>query len=213
MDENTKKIIKKKLDGITFSLTEMIMNELYENTIVSTVTNWLAGSDSIIDLNNQINQNVKDRWPFLQKKINHQLQEFEDFTKASLQEAKQVSGGNMNVDEISAAISSSISIAIGSIGTAFLAVISGGAGTALIASGPIGLVIGAIIGVFAFFFGKSTIEDVIKDFIADKKIPALIKKPVKSKVANQLALNRGKFEEEIHKNFEIQLKSIYEALK
>jgi gas vesicle protein len=90
--------------------------------------------------------------------------------------------------------------------------LSGGAGVALISGGPVGWVIGGIIGAFAFFLGKTKIEQEVSRVIADKKIPSLIKKTAKGKVATQLKLNESKFEQEIHDLLQEQLKPIYEAL-
>lgn len=212
MSQQTLSVLRSRLDARVLAITEMIKHDIYDNIIVSTVRDWFEGNGSIITLNYNINKNVSDRWPFLQKKIKGQLLEFEEETKTALQNADSLKSQQLDVQAISEAVSQSISLAVGAIGTSFLAMLSGGAGVALISGGPVGWVIGGIIGAFAFFLGKTKIEQEVSKVIADKKIPSLIKKTAKGKVATQLKLNESKFEQEIHDLLQEQLKPIYEAL-
>lgn len=212
MSQQTLSVLRSRLDAKVLAITEMIKHDIYDNIIVSTVRDWFEGNGSIITLNDNINKNVSDRWPFLQKKIKGQLLEFEEETKTVLQNADSLKSQQLDVQAISEAVSQSISLAVGAIGTSFLAMLSGGAGVALISGGPVGWVIGGIIGAFAFFLGKTKIEQEVSKVIADKNIPSLIKKTAKGKVATQLKLNESKFEQEIHDLLQEQLKPIYEAL-
>lgn len=212
MSQQTLSVLRSRLDAKVLAITEMIKHDIYDNIIVSTVRDWFEGNGSIITLNDNINKNVSDRWPFLQKKIKGQLLEFEEETKTALQNADSLKSQQLDVQAISEAVSQSISLAVGAIGTSFLAMLSGGAGVALISGGPVGWVIGGIIGAFAFFLGKTKIEQEVSKVIANKKIPSLIKKTAKGKVATQLKLNESKFEQEIHDLLQEQLKPIYEAL-
>lgn len=213
MEQQTLSALRKRLDAKVLSISEMIKQDIYDNIIVSTVRDWFEGNDSILTLNNNIKINVENRWPFLEKKIKGQLLEFEEETKANLVNAGKLKEQEFDVKAISEAVSQSISVVIGAIGTSFLAMLSGGAGVALILEGPIGWVIGGIIGAIAFFSGKTKIEQGVSKFITDKKIPPLIKKTAKGKVAAQLKLNESKFEQEIHCLLENQLKPIYEVLE
>lgn len=212
MDQQTISTLRKKLDATVLSMAEMIKRDIYDNVIVSTVRDWFEGNDSILTLNNNIKTNVENRWPFLQKKIGAQLLDFEEQTKATISTSDGLKSQELDMKAVSEGVSQSISIAIGALGSAFVGMICGGAGTALIASGPVGWVIGAIGGAFAYFLGKTAFEEVISDYIVDKRIPALVKKPAKGKIVAQLKLNESKFEQEIYEMLEQYLKPIYEAI-
>jgi gas vesicle protein len=212
LSKQTLAVLRSRLDAKVLAIAEMIKHDIYDNIIVTTVRDWFEGNGSIITLNNNINKNVSDRWPFLQKKIKEQLHEFEEETKTALQNADSLKSQQLDVQAISESVSQSISLAVGAIGTSFLAMLSGGAGVALISGGPVGWVIGGIIGAFAFVLGKTKIEQEVSKVIADKNIPSFIKKTAKGKVATQLKLNESKFEQEIHDLLQEQLKPIYEAL-
>ena len=209
MSKQTLAVLRSRLDAKVSAIAEMIKHDIYDNIIITTVRDWFEGNGSIITLNNNINKNVSDRWPFLQKKIKEQLLEFEEETKTALQNADSLKSQQLDVQAISEAVSQSISLAVGAIGTSFLAMLSGGAGVAIISGGPVGWIIGGIIGVFAFFLGKIKIEQEVSKVIADKKIPSLIKKTAKGKVATQLKLNESKLDE----IFESQFKGYRSYLK
>jgi gas vesicle protein len=212
MSQQTLSVLRSRLDAKVLAITEMIKQDIYDNIIVSTVRDWFEDSDSISTLNKNIKKNVDKRWPFLQKKIKGQLLEFEEESKTTLQNVKHLKSQDLDVQAISEAVSQSISLAAGAIGTSFLAMLSGGAGVALISGGPVGWIIGGIIGAFAFFLGKTKIEQEVSKVIVNKKIPSIIKKTAKGKVATQLKLNESKFEQQIHDLLQEQLKPIYEAL-
>ena len=206
--------LKKRLDATVLRLTEMIKGDVYENVIVATVRDWFEGNDSVSQLNDNIRANVKKRWPFVERKIEAELLDFQEMTRtmASASQSPEIS---RLLDErgISEAIGGTISPAIGAIGTALVAMICGGAGTAIIATGPVGLVIGAVAGALAFFFGKSEIEKGMSSFIADKRIPSLIKKGAKGKVSSQLKLNETQFEQQVYDLLREKLKPLYEVIE
>jgi len=205
--------LKKRLDATVLQLTEMIKVDMYQNVIVATVQDWLEGNDSIRDLNDNIKRNVQDRWPFMEMKVKARLTEFEEFTKTSLEGGPTFVSTELDVKSIAEGVSQGISVALGALGSAMLGMICGGAGTALIASGPPGWIIGAVIGALGYLVGKTKIEEVLTDFLADKKIPALVKKPAKAKVAAQLKLNEARFEQDVHGMLLKQLEPVYEVLQ
>ncbi len=213
MKNSSDKIFKQQLDNLITQLTEMIKQDIYENIIVATVQDWFEGNDSIKKLNEQIVNNVKQRWSFIERKIESKLSHFSDELERNIRAQNSISGQELDVKAISEAVSQSLSVAIGAIGTAFIAMISGGAGTALVATGPIGIIIGGIVGAFAFFLGKTKIEEGISDFIVDKKIPAFIKRTAKNKVATQLKLNEVKFEQEVYEMLIKSLEFTYKVLE
>jgi hypothetical protein len=205
--------LKRKLDSTLIQLTEMIQVDIYQNIIVATVQDWFEGNDSIMDLNKSIKTNVESRWPFLEEKVKARLTEFEDLAKTELISGSHIKSPDLDVRAISEGVSQGISVALGALGSALLGMICGGAGTALIATGPVGWIIGAVVGAVGYFLGKTTVEDIISSFIADKKIPAFIKKPARKKVAAQLRLNEARFEQEVHGMLQQQLNPVYEVLR
>jgi len=213
MTEEDLQGLRRKLDNLVLQLTEMIRADIYDNVIVATVRDWFEGNDSIKNLNDKIDQNVKDRWPFVEQKVKIRLSEFEDITKRTLAQASGMRKTDLDVHAISEGVSTGISLALGALGSALLGMICGGAGTALIATGPVGWIIGAIIGALGYFLGKTKIEDLISSFIADKKIPALVKKPAYGKVVAQLKLNESRFEQDVFNMLQEQLKPVYEVLR
>lgn len=211
MEYSTSRNLKNRLDSIVVQLTEMMKADIYQNVIVNTVKDWFEGNDSILTLNSRIKKNVDNRWSFIEQKVKSRLVEFEEYSINVLEENISSSKTELDVKEISNSVSQSISVAVGAIGTSVIAMISGGAGTAIIATGPVGLIIGAIVGVFAFFLGKDEIEKGISEYIADKKIPKLVKKTAKGKVSTQLKLNEAKFEQDIYNSLKKHLEPVYEA--
>jgi len=204
-------VLRKRLDDVVLRLTEMIKADVYENIIVATVRDWFEGNESVIQLNDAIRTNVQKRWPFVERKIAAELYEFQQKVKVPASACSGPDVGRLlNEQGVSEAVGQTISAAIGAIGTALVAMVSGGAGTALIAAGPVGWVIGAIIGALAFFLGKSKIEKEISSRIADKRIPAFLKKAAKSKVAAQLKLGEAHFEEQVYGLLREKLGPLYD---
>lgn len=208
---SNKAALKKRLDNTIMSVTEEIKKDLYENVIVSTVMDWFEKNSSIIDLNNSIKTNVESRWPFLLKRMESKFIDFEEAMENDLKDSK-ISDQDINVNEISKPVSEAITVALGALGTTFVAVIVGGAETALIASGPVGIVIGIVIGVVGYILGKDKLEDIISSKIKDKKILPIMKRFARKKVANELKLNSNKFEQEIYNLLIEQMKPVYEAI-
>lgn len=149
----------------------------------------------------------------MEMKVRAKLAEFEELTKTNLEGSPAFASTGLDVKAIAEAVSQGISVALGALGSAMLGMICGGAGTALIATGPVGWIIGAVIGGLGYFLGKTKIEEVLTEFLADKKIPALVKKPAKAKVAAQLKLNEARFEQDVHSMLLQQLRPVYEVLK
>ena len=98
-------------------------------------------------------------------------------------------------------------------GKIVLAIISGGSGAAIIASGPVGWIIGGIIGAVAFFLGKDKLEAKTKEFIISKKIPSFLKGTLKKKIASQLKNDEARFEEEVYRMLKEEMKPIYTVLE
>ncbi|NMB80729.1 MAG: hypothetical protein GYA14_02815 [Ignavibacteria bacterium] len=212
MDSVASRNLKNKLDYLVVEMTGMIKADIYENVIVNTVKDWFEGSESILELNDRIKTNVNSRWPFVELKVKNRLSEYENYSKSVIEGTISTGSNELDVKEISNSVSQSISVAVGALGTSIVAMISGGAGTALLATGPVGIIMGIMIGAFAWFIGKDELEKNISAYIADKKIPKLIKKSAKGKVSTQLKLNESKFEQDIFNSLKNQLEPVYRAI-
>jgi len=114
--------------------------------------------------------------------------------------------------EITKSLSEVISNAVGVLGSSFIGVISGGSGMALIASGPFGWIIGAVIGAIIFFYKSDEIKKNIENYIVDKKIPSFVKKMAKNKITNELKLNEGKFEKDVYEMLRKHLQPVLETI-
>lgn len=214
MDE--KNLWQKRLDGTIDQLSKELRYELYDNIVVEVVRDWFAGSDSISTLNEKIKLRLNEAWPRAQRKIESAFREFEASLKAEIHRAHEIpsSAAKLDLSEAEKEISSAVANVMGAVVTAISGTIMGGSGIALLIEGPIGWVIGAILAFLVFFFGKKTIQDVlIEPTLRNRKIPAFIKKPAKSKIASQLKLNAPKFEEDIYKTLREQSGPLYAALE
>jgi hypothetical protein len=198
MDQCLADELREKLDKTWFAMTSLVKQNLYDNITVGTVRAWFEGNDSIRTLKKNIQRNTQDRWPFLEAQIRQHMSAFEQQTQRVLARSMHVNSPELDSHAIAEGISQSISIIISMLGTAFVAMICGGAGTAFIASGPVGWVMGAVVGAFAFFVGKTTMEDAISPLIVTIKIPALLKAPAKGKVVAELKLHESRFEQETY---------------
>lgn len=212
MDENTRRKLSNRLDETILSLTDMIQADVYENVILATVRFWFESNDSVTTLNEKIQQSVEARWPFVEKKVAVRLREFEEATRVALTASTGPAKGALDQGAIADGVSQGISTAIGAIGTAFVAMISGGSGAALIAVGPAGWLIGGVLGATAFIAGKTRVEAAVSHFIVDKKIPAMFKRPARKKVLAELKLKQAEFEQQVHALLEKKLKPVYEVL-
>lgn len=213
MDE--KIIWKKRLDATINQLSNQLKIDLYDNTVVEVVRDWFAGSDSISTLNETIRIRLEEAWPISQGKIETAFLEFEASLKTGIHKSHGIgSSAALNLAQAEAEISSSVANVMGSIVAVVSGSIMGGAGIALLVEGPIGWVIGAVLAGGVFFFGKKKVQDVlIEPTLRNRRIPAFIKKPAKSKVASELKLNAPKFEEAIFQKLKEQSAPIYAALE
>jgi len=212
MDE--KLLWKKRLNSTINQLSNQLKVDLYDNVVVPVVKDWFAGSDSIGGLNETIKQKLNDAWPIAQRKIESAFLEFEDSLKTDIHKAHELSpSAELKLDEAEATISAAVANIIGPIVAAVSGTILGGSGVALLAQGPIGWIIGAILGGLVFFFGKKTIQDVIiEPALHHRRIPVFIKKRAKSKVGRELELNAPKFEQGLYEQLKEQSTPLYKAL-
>lgn len=207
--------MQKRLDNTINQLSNQLKIDLYDNVVVEVVRDWFAGSNSISTLNETIKLRLDEAWPIAQRKIESTFLEFEASLKADIHKADRISpSAELNLDQAEAEISSAVANIMGPIVAAVSGTILGGSGLALLEAGPIGWGIGAAFGVVLFFLGKKTVQDVlIEPALRNRKIPAFIKKPAKSKIASELKLNAPKFEEAVFQKLKEQSAPLYAALE
>lgn len=209
MDDLTARQLKKKLDAAAVELAGMIKHEIYDKVVVATVHEWFESSESLQALNDIIKARVTEAWPYVEKKVSARLLEFEEQTRTSVAPGAEPGAASLGDTNIIEDIGERISLAIGAIGTAVLAMLSGGGGVALIASGPLGWLLGAIIGAVAYFKGKDRLEE----WMTDKRIPALAKKIARGKVDAKLRAHESPFERDVFEVLQEKLAPVYKTLE
>jgi len=213
MDKQTADSIKRRLDQTILSMTNTIKEDIFKGVILPTVQEWFENNDSVQTLSEKIENNIKRRMDFLTTRLKSQLLEFSAVTESTLKESASFTNSGIDTTKISTAVTTQITNMMGMMGTIALAVISGGGGTALIASGPAGWIIGGIIGAVAFFLGKDALEEKAKEFIMSKKIPSILKGTLKKKIASQLKNDETLFEEQVFRMLQEEMKPIYKVLE
>ena len=211
---DTKTHWQKRLNVTIDQLSAQLKIDLYEDVVVPVVQDWFACSDSIKDLNENITYRLHEAWPVSQRKIETAFLDFTTSLKTDIAKVESMShSAELEMGEAQRQISAAVTNVIGSIGAVFSGTILGGAGTALLLEGPVGWVIGAILGATVFFLGKQTIHNIINSKLHDRKIPALLKKPAKSKVATELKLTGPKFQQELSNNLRAHAMPLYAAIE
>jgi len=172
-----------------------VKNHLLKNVVLPIVRQWLECNASLKKLEENINSGVHNQQNAIQDIVKDKLLNFETEIKLSLQniEGNELRDPNLILSPISKAISS----IIGVVGITIISVIAGGEGMALIALGPVGIVIGVVVGIFAFVFGRSKIEEIIKSSLYDKKIPVFIKKRLKNKISSSIKQKEKEIEDSL----------------
>ena len=212
MDKKAFRALRLRLDDTVVRLSSMIRDEIYTNIVDATVRSWFESNGSVRDLNDTIRKNVDTAWPSVSRKVEIELRSFAEQTESTLQNLGGTAPRELDVNTIARQISEMMATLATTIGTVILASISGGGGMALIATGPIGLVIGAIIGGLVLFGNRDRIEAKIREAIIDKHLWPVLKKPAYKKVAAELVINRVRFEEDVHQKLVEQLKPIYDVI-
>ncbi len=213
MERQTALLLSKRLDQTILSMTGIIKEDLFKGIIVTTIQEWFENNSSVQNLTDEIEMRIKRRMDFLADKLNSQLMEFSEITKTTLIGSNELKSSGVDTERIANTISSQITVMVGMMGTIVVAIISGGSGTALIASGPVGWIIGGILAAAALFIGKEKIEGKAKEIIMTKNIPTFIKGTFKKKIAAQLKNDELRFEEDVYRMLKEQMKPVYEALQ
>ena len=210
MDQNTQ--WRRRLDETLDRLSAQLRTDLYDNVVVPVVHDWFSSWDSLADLNTRILTKLAEQSPLVERKVKSALGEFESSLKADLQSSTNSPKGNIDLAGAEEQISARIADIIGVIVTVVGATLAGGGGTALLASGPVGWIIGLIGTAIVYVLGRGVIKDMIETQIRTMNLPPFLKRPAKSKVATELSLNAGRFEAEIHALLREKCEPLYRAI-
>ena len=160
MDQNTQ--WRRRLDETLARLSAQLRTDLYDNVVVPVVHDWFSSWDSLADLNARIRIKLSEQSPLVERKVKSALGEFESSLKADLQTAAIDSPkGNIDLAGAEEQISARIADIIGVIITVVGATLAGGGGTALLASGPVGWIIGLIGAAIVYVLGRGVVKDLI----------------------------------------------------
>jgi hypothetical protein len=212
MDKRTE--WRRRLDSVLTHLSSQLKTDLYDNTVIPVCQDWFGCWDSIGQLNKNIEQRLNEAWPLVQRKIEAAFFDFESALKAELRSAQGIgSTATLHLDEAEAEISTRVANVIGGIVVVIAGSVSGGGGLALLHAGPVGWVVGAVIGAIMLFLGKGAVQELVQEALRERQLPPILKRPAKSKVATELALNAPKFEEKLYSTLKEQCAPLYEALE
>ncbi len=205
---------RRQLDSLLTQLASQLKVDLYDNVVVPVVQDWFACWDSVSQLNKNIEQRLIEAWPTAQRKIEAAFVEFESELEADLCQGRGIAAATvLRLDAAEAQISTAVADVVSAIVVVMAGVVSGGAGMHLISTGPVGWVLGAIIGAIVLVLGRGTVQKTVQNLLKDRELPPLLKRPAKSKIATELTLNAPKFEERLLMTLKDQSAPLYEALE
>jgi hypothetical protein len=213
MDQQTLLTMTKQLDQTVEALTFFVLEDLYHKRIPLTVENWFQTSQPISALNAQISKIVEDRWPYLEQKIRTKLLEFEQYTVSILAESTPLGSAKLSSQQITEAISPTISAVSGLMGTTLLANFVGPVVFfAAVLTFPLGWIAGFIIGTLVLVFHVQ-LKRGIGRLVYDLNIPAFLKQSAYRKVMSQFKAGESEFKLGIFWTIRDHMKPIYEALQ
>lgn len=213
MDEKTQ--WHRRLDQTLDRLASQFRTDLYDNVVVPVVHDWFSSWDSLAELNERIRSTLAEQWPLVERGVRGNLTEFESYLKAKLQSAAgKGPRGDLDVTLAQEQISARIADVMGLILTVVGAILAGGAGTALVVSGPIGWIVGLVGSGLIYALGlRGVVKRRIETRIHNLRLPPYLKSRAKSKVATELSLNARKFEEQIYTLLKEQCQPLYKAIQ
>jgi biotin carboxyl carrier protein len=205
--------LKQKLDRLVVDIVEMLNDDIYRKTVIPLVTEWFYCNAPLVQLNEAIKYQVAALKPELIYKIEMKFDKFSKNIDAQLDSAFSGTADSIDTNALSDSLSESLTNILGLMTASIAAMISGGAGTAMIASGPAGLIIGAGLGAYLFSKGRKDIKDGLNDIVMNKNLPVAIKSFVKEKVMRELRAGEADFKQKIKKQLEKDLDPIYKEIK
>ena len=190
------------LQDMASELTELLFND----AVFPATLAWFSESSPVSALEQHLIRHVNSQRDAVQRKAERRIKQFqhevEDILGRDINSSRMSGSINttnmMDSQNMSKVISQAVSPMVGLVTTSFIAMISGGSGVALVASGPIGIIIGIFIGLFIYAKGKKEIDSTIKNTLMTKNIPPFAKHLVKGRVFDELAAKKGTLETNVY---------------
>lgn len=201
----------RRLDTLIDQLAAELRGDLYDNVIVPIVHNWFATWDSITTLNETIADELQKAWPRQERRIRQAFADYAVALQAHL-EALPPAGAGPAFQDAGFQITKTVTAVAGVVIAAISGTLLGGGGVALLMSGPIGWVIGFVLGALAFTLGKKRLDDFLAPVARRSKIPPLLKRRAKTQIATDLTLNAPRFEDELRTLMRDAAKDLYRAV-
>ena len=203
--------LKQHLSSTNLRLSEELTHDLYENAIVPAAIAWFNDNSSVLSLQEDIQKAVHTRWPILQVKLEEAMADFEDQARVQISSSPREGAPEVDSQSIIGTLNERVAQVVAALGTTFVAMICGGSGMALIATGPLGIVLGVIVGLVAYVGGREKIEDWVGKNLLDKHVPMVLKSLVKGKVTSELKRTEVPFQQKLFEMLQEQTKPIMEA--
>ena len=200
IEEEITPLVAADLDVCRDKIVEEVTNNLFIQKIKPRLLSFRNHGGKIVDLKKEIASDASAYQPELTQRIDdiyttnitrlyqtalektrywllREGLKLSDAESISRKEEPTIDGKPVD-PEIAESITATIGLVVGAIGTMIIAAICGGSGMALIASGPIGLLIGAIIGVAVMFVAIAGAEEKAKEIVENTDIHRFVLYPI-----------------------------------
>jgi hypothetical protein len=205
--------IRLMLDNLILEIVEEFDKAIYIGIVIPELKKWFQGGDPLKNLKSEIDEEINKIKPHLHSLVEEKFDRFSQNIGAKLDGAFYHVTSSFDVNSLSKSISESITPVLGLITTAVIAMMSGGSGMALIATGPLGLLLGAGIGAWLFAKGKGDIQKSVENYITENGLPKIVKDFVADKVLNKIEEGEEKFVQELRKRLRQDLEPLYKKIK
>lgn len=209
---SSKEELKIMLDNLIFNAVSLFDEEIYINIVLPELKNWFENSEPLKTLERNIHLRVEEIKPFLISELKSMYNKFSKNIGTKIDGSFYKVTSSFDFNGVSAALSDSISNLIGVVVTTIIAVVSGGSGVALIATGPLGIVLGGALGLYLFKKNKEELKRKVEDYIRNNSLPIMAKNFVSEKVINKVVEGEEKFVLDLKNKLEEDLKPIYEKI-
>jgi hypothetical protein len=210
---NDREDLKIMLDNLIYNALELFDSEIYTKIVIPELKNWFENSRPLKALESEIRYRVNEIKPYLEKELTQMYDKFSKNIGVKIDGSYYHITNSFNFNNISETLSDNISDIIGLIVTAIIAVVSGGSGVALIASGPLGIILGGALGLYFFSKNKEGIRRKVEDYVMNNSLPITAKNFVRDKVIDKLSKGEEKFIKDLEKRLKEDLKPIYERIE
>ncbi len=199
------KITKEKKDEIERECANVVSRRIWHEQVESVVNAWFQQHSSMRQLEHTMKRRVEEAMPSVEVEIRRV------FSQAGVN-VRGGGRGSLAVDEVceglADGVADQLTIIIGAIITTIVAAICGGGGTAVIASGPLGLILGGGAALWLLLKGKDDLQRFVRKKIRDKDISPGVKQLFQTKTERALDEQRHRFIKGIRRTVRSRLESL-----